>query len=102
MGETRGHYSAVVIGSGFGGALTALPLARAFKERGKGERLLMLERGTWWTTPVETVQDKRVAALAFLQERGFRLAGYDTATTFDSDGLAAVYLQRTQGMERAA
>jgi choline dehydrogenase-like flavoprotein len=27
------HYDAVVIGSGFGGTMTALPLARAFKTR---------------------------------------------------------------------
>jgi choline dehydrogenase-like flavoprotein len=64
----REHYDAVVIGSGFGGTMTALPLARAFKTRGRGERLLMLERGTWWTTPVGTVQDKEVAAERFLRE----------------------------------
>jgi choline dehydrogenase-like flavoprotein len=64
----REHYDAVVIGSGFGGTMTALPLARAFKTRGRGERLLMLERGTWWTTPVGTVQDKEVAAEKFLRE----------------------------------
>jgi hypothetical protein len=40
-------------------------------------------------------------AQGFLQERGFKLAGYDTTTTFGSDEMAAVYLQRTQGMERA-
>jgi choline dehydrogenase-like flavoprotein len=28
-----GHYEAVVIGSGFGGTMTALPLARKFKTR---------------------------------------------------------------------
>ena len=69
MTGTARHYSAVVIGSGFGGTMTALPLALAFRDRGKGEDVLMLERGTWWTTPVETVQDKDVAALAFLQRR---------------------------------
>lgn len=39
------HYDAVVIGSGFGGTMTALPLAQAFKTRGRGGKLLMLERG---------------------------------------------------------
>jgi choline dehydrogenase-like flavoprotein len=63
------HYDAVVIGSGFGGTMTALPLARAYKTRGKGEKLLMLERGTWWTTPVGTVQDKEVAAERFLRAK---------------------------------
>jgi choline dehydrogenase-like flavoprotein len=60
------HYTAVVIGSGFGGTMTALPLAREFSARGQGESLLMLERGTWWTTPVGTVQDKEVKTYDFL------------------------------------
>ena len=68
MGETNTHYTAVVIGSGFGGTMTALPLARAFSARGKGESLLMLERGTWWTTPVGTVQDKEIKTYTFLKD----------------------------------
>ncbi|HEX5723951.1 MAG TPA: NAD(P)-binding protein, partial [Longimicrobiaceae bacterium] len=36
-----GHYDAVVIGSGFGGAMAAHELVRA------GRRVLMLERGGW-------------------------------------------------------
>jgi len=72
------HYTVVVIGTGFGGTMTALPIARAFKRRaadraGKGlkaetETVLMLERGTWWTTPVGTVQDKEVATYDFLKK----------------------------------
>jgi len=57
----------VVIGTGFGACMTALPLARKFKARNKGETILMLERGTWWTTPVGTVQDKEVKAYDFLR-----------------------------------
>ncbi len=60
----------VVIGSGFGGTITALTLARAYKKRAKGESILMIERGTWWTTPLETVQDKKVVTYDFLKERG--------------------------------
>jgi choline dehydrogenase-like flavoprotein len=60
MSEQVNHYAAVVVGSGFGGCMTALPLARKFAERGRGEKVLMLERGTWWTTPVNTVQDPEV------------------------------------------
>jgi choline dehydrogenase-like flavoprotein len=60
------HYTVVVIGSGFGGTMTALPLAKTFKDRGRGETILMLERGTWWTTPVSTVQDKEVKTRDFL------------------------------------
>jgi choline dehydrogenase-like flavoprotein len=52
----------VVIGTGFGGTMTALTLGRELKRRGRGENVLMLERGTWWTTPVETVADKTLAA----------------------------------------
>ena len=64
------HYTAVVIGSGFGGCMTALPLANKFKERNKGETILLLERGTWWTTPVGTVQDKEVKTFDFLVGKG--------------------------------
>jgi cation diffusion facilitator CzcD-associated flavoprotein CzcO len=54
-------YKVVVIGSGFGGALTALAIARECVKRGKNEKVRILERGTWWTTPVSTVQDAEVA-----------------------------------------
>src|SRR5437879_875778 len=64
------HYTTVIIGSGFGATMTGLTLAKAYKDRHASETLLMLERGTWWTTPVGTVQDKEVRAAAFLQERG--------------------------------
>jgi len=50
--------------------MTALPLARAFKARNRGETILMLERGTWWTTPVGTVQDKEVKTYDFLRKQG--------------------------------
>lgn len=61
------HYTFVIIGSGFGATMTGLSLARAFKERKKGETILMLERGTWWTTPVSAVQDKEVETYGFLR-----------------------------------
>ena len=63
-----GHYTVVVIGTGFGGTMTALPIAREFVGRNKGETILMLERGTWWTTPVGTVQDKEVKTYDFLSQ----------------------------------
>ncbi|HEY3290210.1 MAG TPA: GMC family oxidoreductase [Anaerolineae bacterium] len=59
----------VIIGSGFGGSMTGLSLARAFKARKKGETILMLERGTWWTTPVGTVQDKELKTADFLKDK---------------------------------
>src|SRR5437762_11024717 len=62
-------YDVVVIGTGFGGTMTALPLAEHFKQRKKNEKILMLERGTWWTTPVSTVQDKEVATFDFLRSK---------------------------------
>lgn len=69
MAETK-HYNVVVIGSGFGGTMTGLALAREFARRKKGETILMLERGTWWTTPVGTVQDKEVKTASFLRDKG--------------------------------
>jgi choline dehydrogenase-like flavoprotein len=76
MVQTRKRdYTVVVIGTGFGGTMTAIPLAQAFTDRNKGkppesiETILMLERGTWWTTPHSTVQDKEVHAADFLKEK---------------------------------
>lgn len=63
------HFTAVVIGTGFGGVMTALPLAKKFLERPQGETILMIERGTWWTTPVSTVQDKEVKTRDFLARK---------------------------------
>src|ERR671932_1367781 len=67
------HYPTVVIGTGFGGTMTALSLARELKKRNQQEpdeakkkKILMLERGTWWTTPVGTVQDPQVETYNFL------------------------------------
>src|SRR5437773_1910879 len=61
------HHKFVIIGSGFGGTMTGLSLARALKARNKGEDILILERGTWWTTPVGTVADKEVITYDFLR-----------------------------------
>jgi len=49
--------------------MTALSLAHKLKEKNRQDvNILMLERGTWWTTPVGTVQDPRVATYDFLAE----------------------------------
>ena len=69
MNQETSHYEVVIIGSGFGGTMTALPLAAEFQKRKKGEKVLILERGTWWTTPVSTVQDKEVKAAELLAEK---------------------------------
>lgn len=66
MNNTR--YKIVVIGTGFGGSMTALSLAERLKNG--DDRILMLERGTWWTTPVGTVQDKEVKTFDFLKDKG--------------------------------
>ena len=64
-------YDTIIVGTGFGATVTALSLAREFMFRGEtNRRILMIERGTWWTTPVETVQDKAVATYDFLVNRG--------------------------------
>ena len=66
---TKRDHTVVIIGTGFGGTMTGIPLAQKFTERAKGEGVLMLERGTWWTTPHSTVQDKEVHAADFLKEK---------------------------------
>ena len=60
MQAAEEHYDAVVIGSGFGGTMTALSLARAFKARGDGERILRHERGRGRTTQAATDEDQDV------------------------------------------
>lgn len=60
------HFNVIVIGTGFGGSMTGLTLARHFQKRGKKENVLMLERGAWWTTPLETVQDNAIKTPEFL------------------------------------
>jgi membrane protease YdiL (CAAX protease family) len=44
--------------------------------------------------------DSAPLAQRFLAERGFKLASYRHAATFDYDDQAKVYLERTQGVER--
>ncbi|HEY6925531.1 MAG TPA: GMC family oxidoreductase [Steroidobacteraceae bacterium] len=68
-GAAPADYAVVVIGSGFGGTMTALAVARELERRNKGEKMLILERGAWWTTPVGTVQDKEVQTAAFLRDK---------------------------------
>src|SRR6266404_5207599 len=58
-------YEVIIIGTGFGGTMTGLSIARAFPNL----KILMLERGTWWTTPVGTVQDKEVKTYDFLRAK---------------------------------
>jgi choline dehydrogenase-like flavoprotein len=69
VAEPAPHHTVCVIGSGFGGTMTALALGREFKRRNEGETVLILERGTWWTTPVPTVQDREVETYTFLREK---------------------------------
>src|ERR1043166_3947181 len=74
VGEPK--YNVVVIGSGFGGTMTALSIGRAFRDRKRGETVHILERGTWWTTPVATVQDIDVRTPEHLRKNGQRAVQY--------------------------
>jgi choline dehydrogenase-like flavoprotein len=73
---TKRDYTVIIIGTGFGGTMTAIPLADEFKKKDANKppaerrTILMLERGTWWTTPVSTVQDKEVKTAEFLANKG--------------------------------
>jgi choline dehydrogenase-like flavoprotein len=64
------HLDVVVIGSGFGGTINALTVARHFKRNGSNKKIALLERGTWWTTPVGVVQDKNVSVAQQLRDKG--------------------------------
>ncbi len=74
--STKRDHAVVIIGTGFGGTMTGICLADALKEQDKTKpqeqhrTILMLERGTWWTTPVSTVQDKEVKTAEFLANKG--------------------------------
>src|SRR5215216_4955153 len=70
MSQNVNHYRVVIIGTGFGATMTAIPLAQYLKDRKPGETVLMLERGTWWTTPVSTVQDKEIKTAEFIANKG--------------------------------
>ena len=45
LGDLHGHYDAIVIGSGYGGAIAACRLAQARREDGSKLRIALLERG---------------------------------------------------------
>jgi len=69
------NHDLVIIGSGFGATMTALTIAQEFKSWNDNnkdkppKKILMLERGTWWTTPVGTVQDPKVETYDFLAKK---------------------------------
>ena len=69
------RFDLVVIGTGFGGTMTSLSVIRqlenlmATQPWPRKPRVLLIERGTWWTTPVETVQDKEVRTKQLLVDR---------------------------------
>lgn len=41
-------FEAVVIGSGFGGTISALSLANYFQQNIPGAQVCIIERGQWW------------------------------------------------------
>lgn len=42
------EYDSVVIGSGFGGTVISLAIAKMYKEKQENKRVCILERGQWW------------------------------------------------------
>lgn len=102
------HFDLVVIGSGFGATLSTLWIACTLEQRAAGRppgrplRILMLERGTWWTTPTETVQDKQVKVRDFLLAREQPTQEWsslsDTRGMFDLMGRCRRSEQRPQGL----
>ncbi|HSW17293.1 MAG TPA: GMC oxidoreductase [Ramlibacter sp.] len=102
------RYDMVVIGSGFGGTMAALWVTHKLNERGGNEptarplRILMIERGTWWTTPTETVQDKQVKTRDFLIAKGQPVQEWSSMNDFrgmsDLLGRCRYTEQRPQGL----
>ena len=43
-------YDSIVIGSGFGGPVSALTLAKRYKQEPNNQRVCILERGQWWVS----------------------------------------------------
>lgn len=93
------HCTVAVIGTGFGGTMTALSIGRAMKARAKGETICMLERGTWWSTPVGTVQDVEVRAPDLLEQHGQPVQAWPAVDHFK--GLVDIVLRclRRRGNE---
>lgn len=75
-GTVEVKHTVVVIGSGFGGSMTALSIGREFRNRAQGETVHILERGTWWTTPTGTVQDLDVRTPEHLAANGQHAVQY--------------------------
>jgi choline dehydrogenase-like flavoprotein len=102
------RYDMVVIGSGFGGTMTALWVTHKLNERGGNKatatplRILMLERGTWWTTPTETVQDKQIKTRDYLVAKGQPVQEWSSMNDFrgmtDLLGRCRYTEQRPEGL----
>lgn len=60
--------------------MVALSLARALE--GTGKTILVLERGTWWTTPTSTVEDRTAARYGFLKDRAQPVQHWPTVDHF--------------------
>jgi cholesterol oxidase len=82
MADVGFDHDVVVVGTGFGGTISALSVARAMKAGGRAGSVVMLERGTWWSTPVETVSDKSLKARKLLQDHGQPVQLWSSAEHF--------------------
>jgi len=51
------EYDSVVIGSGFGGTVVSLAIAKKYKAENAGNRVCILERGQWWINDVIAASD---------------------------------------------
>jgi choline dehydrogenase-like flavoprotein len=95
MADTGRPFSVIAIGSGFGGTMTAMAIAAHFK--GTDKRVLMLERGTWWTTELATVQDREVETYDFLKSKKQPVQYWASADDFSGViDLATRCLRRTK------
>lgn len=85
-------FDVVVIGSGFGATMVSLSLARRLRLAGNvGLRVHVMERGVWWTTPVDTVQDPDVKTAALLEKKNQPFQYWASADHFK--GLVDIFLR---------
>ncbi len=62
-------FEVAVVGSGFGGSIAAVELAKVFKKHNMPERVCILERGAWHTSPESWPDEYKSKVAEFIADR---------------------------------